>query len=289
MNPKDTLLTCINELINILEPRGKEKISVSDDFLKKWNNFSPYRFVETFSKFQSQEKKMKTEKPEVSELQKTSSVKPPSNRTNVHTKSIEIQQALNLINEEVKACKKCSLHSTRTQTVFGSGNPLAQLVFVGEAPGAEEDKQGLPFVGRAGQLLTDIIVKGMKMKREDVYICNVLKCRPPGNREPNPMEVFHCEPYLIRQLELIKPKVICALGRVAAQTLLKTNDSIEKLRGKWHNYHGIPLRVTYHPAYLLRNPADKKKAWLDIQEIMRLLKGEIEVKLDEISQPSRLF
>ena len=118
------------------------------------------------------------------------------------------------------------------------------------------------------------------MRREDVYICNVLKCRPPNNRDPNPMEVMNCEPYLIRQLELIRPKVVCALGRIAAQTLLKTDAPLNELRGKWHNYHGIPLRVTYHPAYLLRNPADKKKAWLDIQEIMKLLNGEIFITFD---------
>ncbi|MGC8846547.1 MAG: uracil-DNA glycosylase, partial [Candidatus Hydrogenedens sp.] len=173
------------------------------------------------------------------------------------------------------------IHEDRTNTVFGDGNPNAELVFVGEAPGAEEDRQGLPFVGRAGQLLTDIIVKGMKMRREDVYICNVLKCRPPNNRDPNPMEVMNCEPYLIRQLELIRPKVVCALGRISAQTLLKTDATLNELRGKWHNYHGIPMRVTYHPAYLLRNPADKKKAWIDIQEVMKLLKGEITVTFDD--------
>jgi len=177
---------------------------------------------------------------------------------------------------EVRECTKCVLCETRTQTVFGTGNPNADLVFVGEAPGAEEDRRGEPFVGRAGQLLTDIIVKGMKMRREDVYICNVVKCRPPDNRDPDPEEIYQCEPYLIRQLETIEPKVICTLGRFAAQTLLRTSDSIGRLRERWHNYHGIPLRVTYHPAYLLRNPADKGKTWADIQEVMKLLAGEID-------------
>lgn len=175
---------------------------------------------------------------------------------------------------EVSACTKCDLCKTRTQTVFSDGNPNADLVFVGEAPGAEEDRQGKPFVGRAGQLLTDIIVKGMKMRREDVYICNVLKCRPPQNRDPLPSEKDQCEPYLIRQLELVRPKVICALGAHAAKTLLKTDESTGRLRGRWHFYHGIPLRVTYHPAYLLRSPQEKKKTWDDIQHIMRLLRGE---------------
>ncbi len=177
----------------------------------------------------------------------------------------------------VAACEQCGLCKTRTQTVFGVGNPQAELVFVGEAPGAEEDRRGEPFVGRAGQLLTDIIEKGMKMSREDVYICNVLKCRPPENRDPNPEEVMHCEPYLIRQLELIQPKVIVALGRIAAQTLLKTDKSMARLRGEWHQYQGIPLRATYHPSYLLRKPEDKRLAWDDIKEVMKFLSGEVKL------------
>ena len=182
---------------------------------------------------------------------------------------------LQTVAAEVAVCTKCALSETRNNTVPGEGNMNAELVFVGEAPGANEDRTGHPFVGRAGNLLTDIIVKGMKMEREDVFICNVLKCRPPENRTPNPEEVFQCEPYLLRQLDAIQPKVICALGATAAQTLLKTNEPIKKLRGVWHNYHGIPFRVTYHPAYLLRNPPDKKKTWEDIQEILRVLSGEV--------------
>ena len=186
---------------------------------------------------------------------------------------------LQSVAEEVAVCTRCALSESRDHTVPGEGNMNADLVFVGEAPGASEDRTGRPFVGRAGGLLTDIIVKGMKMDREDVFICNILKCRPPGNRTPNPEEVSQCEPYLLRQLKALQPKVICALGATAAQTLLKTNDPIKKLRGIWHNYHGIPFRVTYHPAYLLRNPADKKKTWEDIQEIMRVLSGEITPEL----------
>jgi len=185
------------------------------------------------------------------------------------------ESELALIADEVMTCAKCPLAAQRKRPVPGEGHPRASLVFVGEAPGAEEDRTGHPFVGRAGNLLTDIIVKGMKMKRDDVFICNVLKCRPPNNRTPNPEEVAQCEPYLLRQLEVIRPKVICALGATAAQTLLKTNESIKRLRGIWHDYHGIPFRVTYHPAYLLRNPTDKRKTWEDIQEIMRLLSGEV--------------
>ncbi len=142
-------------------------------------------------------------------------------------------------------------------------------------PGYNEDEQGIPFVGRSGQLLTDIIVKGMQMRREDVYICNVIKCRPPENRDPTLEEKRQCESYLIRQLELVRPKVICALGGHAAKTLLQTDESTGRLRGKWHFYHGIPLRVTYHPAYLLRSPGEKRKTWDDVQEIMKVLRGEV--------------
>lgn len=176
------------------------------------------------------------------------------------------------LSREVSACTKCALCETRTQTVFADGNPNADIVFVGEAPGEQEDRQGVPFVGRAGQLLTDIIHKGMKLDRKrDTYICNVLKCRPPGNRNPSPEEMNLCEPYLVRQLDLVQPKVIVALGGVASKALLKTDESVGRLRGRWHEYHGIPLRVTYHPAYLLRNEADKGKTWADIQEVMRYL------------------
>jgi len=170
--------------------------------------------------------------------------------------------------EEVLPCVKCShLAKTRKHVVFGAGNPHAALVFVGEAPGAEEDRQGLPFVGDAGQLLTKII-QAMGLRREDVFICNVLKCRPPGNRNPLPDEIQNCEPYLIRQLEIINPRVICALGNFAAQTLLRTDRSISSLRGSFHDYHGIKVMPTYHPAYLLRNPKDKIKVWQDMQLVM---------------------
>ena len=157
-----------------------------------------------------------------------------------------------------------------TALVFGEGNPEADLVFVGEAPGADEDAQGRPFVGRAGQLLTKIIV-AMGLKREEVYICNILKCRPPGNRNPQPEEIAACEPFLIRQLEAIRPRVICALGTFAAHTLLKSEAPISVLRGRFHSYQGIPLMPTYHPAYLLRNPGAKKQVWEDVQMIMKTL------------------
>ncbi|MBI4555961.1 MAG: uracil-DNA glycosylase [Candidatus Hydrogenedentes bacterium] len=183
--------------------------------------------------------------------------------------------ALKELEKTVRACTKCELCRGRKQAVFSDGNPYAELVFVGEAPGGDEDRIGKPFVGRAGQLLTDIIEKGMKLKRRDVYICNVIKCRPPENRNPTLDEVDQCEPYLIRQLELVRPKLICALGTYAAHSLLKSTEPVGKLRGKWYFYHGIPLRVTFHPAYLLRNPADKSKTWMDVKEILKVLNGEV--------------
>jgi DNA polymerase len=181
------------------------------------------------------------------------------------------QVALAELAAEVAGCVQCGLCKTRKQTVFGVGNPHADVVFVGEAPGAEEDRRGEPFVGPAGQLLTDIIEKGMRVPRDSVYICNVIKCRPPENRDPNAEEVFFCEPFLKQQLAIIRPKVIVALGRVAGQTLLKSTSSTGKLRGVWHRYEGIPLRVTYHPSYLLRQPEEKRKTWDDIQEVMRFM------------------
>lgn len=168
-------------------------------------------------------------------------------------------------------CQRCKLAGRRTHIVFGVGNPDADLVFVGEAPGQDEDALGEPFVGRAGQLLTEIIVKGMKIRRQDVYIANIIKCRPPQNRNPEPDEIAACEPFLKHQLELIRPKAIVALGSFAAQCLLKTRTPITRLRGVWANYQGIPLMPTFHPAYLLRTPSDKRLVWHDIQQVMALL------------------
>ncbi|MBI3607558.1 MAG: uracil-DNA glycosylase [Nitrospirae bacterium] len=172
-----------------------------------------------------------------------------------------------LKNETIGDCQRCTLAPTRTHVVFGVGNPRAGLVFVGEAPGADEDAQGIPFVGRAGQLLTKII-EAMGLRRDDVYIANIIKCRPPGNRNPQPDEIAACEPFLIEQLDIIRPRVICALGTFSAQTLLKTKDPISRLRGRWHVYQGIKLMPTFHPAYLLRNPGEKKAVWEDMQQVM---------------------
>lgn len=171
-------------------------------------------------------------------------------------------------------CRRCKLWPGRTHLVFGVGNPHAKLMFIGEGPGREEDLQGEPFVGRAGQLLTDIITKGMGLKREDVYICNVIKCRPPENRNPEPDEVASCEPFLKKQIELVRPQIIVALGKFAVQTLLQSKVPITRIRGNWHTYHGIKLMPTLHPAYLLRNPADKKLVWEDIKKVMKEMSGE---------------
>jgi uracil-DNA glycosylase len=178
---------------------------------------------------------------------------------------------LEAVRTELGDCRRCPLGDLRHRLVFGEGNPHAELVFVGEAPGADEDAQGRPFVGSAGQLLTKIIV-AMGLKREEVYICNILKCRPPGNRNPQPEEIAACEPFLIRQLEAIRPRVICALGSFAAHTLLKSEAPITVLRGRFQSYQGIPLMPTYHPAYLLRNPGAKKQVWEDVQTVMRMLR-----------------
>ena len=178
-------------------------------------------------------------------------------------------QAMELIafHQDIKECQNCPLGRTRKHFVFGSGNPEPDVVFVGEAPGADEDAQGLPFVGRAGQLLTKIVESTKTWKRSDVFICNVLKCRPPGNRTPLPDEVEKCLPYLEEQLHLLRPKLIMALGASAAQAMLRTKDSVGKLRNKWHDYLGIPLRVTYHPAALLRFEGYKKDVWEDMKEL----------------------
>ena len=179
--------------------------------------------------------------------------------------------ALVALRTHIGDCARCKLHTLgRTQVVFGSGNPEAGLMFVGEAPGADEDIQGVPFIGRAGQLLTKII-EAIELKREDVYIANVIKCRPPENRNPEPDEIETCEPFLFQQIDIIKPKVIVALGKFGAQTLLKTIEPISKLRGRIFDYRGFKLIPTFHPAYLLRNPSSKREVWEDMKLVKKLL------------------
>ncbi len=177
---------------------------------------------------------------------------------------------LERIREDIGDCTRCRLHRRRTNIVFGVGNPNAELVFVGEGPGHDEDVQGIPFVGRAGQLLTQII-EAMGLRREDVYICNVIKCRPPENRNPEKDEIATCSPFLLRQIAVIAPKVIVCLGNIAAQTLLGTHKSISQFRGQWFDYRGSRLIATYHPAYLLRNPAAKGDVWDDLKKVMAVL------------------
>jgi len=184
--------------------------------------------------------------------------------------SVDKVAALASLRDEVLPCTACSLHQGRHTTVFGAGNPDAEVVFIGEAPGRDEDLQGEPFVGRSGQLLTKILA-AIGYGRDDVFICNILKCRPPNNRDPQPDEVAACEPHLKRQLAILQPRVICCLGRVAAQTLLGTNASLKRLRETVHFYEGIPVMATYHPAALLRNPGWKRETWNDVRKLHALV------------------
>jgi uracil-DNA glycosylase family 4 len=203
------------------------------------------------------------------------SILPPTPRVSLFDALNKItDDSLPKIRADLGECTRCKLHSTRNKIVFGDGNPKAQLVFVGEGPGRDEDAQGLPFVGRAGKLLTQMI-EAMGMQRKDVYICNVVKCRPPENRLPEPDEIKTCSPYLLRQLDAIAPKVIVCLGACAAQTLLETNRGISHFRGEWLEFRGTRLLATYHPAYLLRNPAAKADVWKDLQKVMAVLGLEV--------------
>lgn len=199
-----------------------------------------------------------------------SAPQPPASEFASSERALEPVKTLEDVRAELGDCKRCKLCGGRRQIVFGSGDSRAELVFVGEGPGEEEDKQGLPFVGAAGQLLTKMI-EAMKLSRDKVYICNVVKCRPPGNRNPESDEIAACEPFLRAQLRVIKPKVIVALGKFAAQTLLRDDTPITRMRGQWRKYEGVDLMPTFHPAYLLRSPEEKKKAWMDLQDVMRKL------------------
>jgi DNA polymerase len=183
-----------------------------------------------------------------------------------------VSENLEAIRGDLGDCQRCKLGRARTHIVFGTGNAKADLMFVGEAPGAEEDEQGLPFVGRSGQLLTKII-QAIDMRREDVYICNILKCRPPQNRGPEGDEIIACQPFLFRQIASVQPRVICALGTFGAQTLLRTKEPISRLRGQFIDFHGAKFIATFHPAYLLRNPNEKRKVWEDVQKIRDYLRS----------------
>jgi len=184
---------------------------------------------------------------------------------------IRVATDLEALRDVLADCQRCKLCSGRTNIVFGVGNPSAELMFVGEGPGQDEDIQGLPFVGRAGRLLTDIIEKGMGLARDEVYIANVVKCRPPNNRNPEPDEIVACEPFLHRQIALVRPRVVVTLGAFATQVLLRDRTAISKQRGRWHDYQGVPVMPTFHPAYLLRNGGDKRLVWDDIKMVMERL------------------
>jgi len=179
------------------------------------------------------------------------------------------KKALSEFKSAIENCMKCPLGATRTNFVFGAGNPHADIMFVGEAPGEKEDLEGIPFVGRSGKLLTDIL-KAINLTRDDVYIANILKCRPPNNRDPSKAEIEECEPYLLKQIEMIKPKLLVALGRISATTLLRTKNSLTSMRGQVFDYHGTDMVVTYHPAALLRNPNWKRPAWEDFKKIRQM-------------------
>lgn len=189
----------------------------------------------------------------------------------LHEKNENSEEDLNIFCNEICDCQKCALGSTRNKFVFGAGDPQANLMLVGEAPGAEEDKLGEPFVGRAGKLLDKILAAIQRSRKNDVYICNVLKCRPPNNRDPLGSEVVECEPYLLKQIEIMRPKLLVALGRVAGKTLLKVESPLKDMRGILHDYFGTPLIVTYHPAALLRNSNFKPAAWEDFKWIKSIL------------------
>jgi uracil-DNA glycosylase len=228
-------------------------------------------------------------------LRVTSSAQPPQ-KIEILPKAFEISlfDAVNRIpndnllkvREDLGECTRCKLHRTRKTIVFADGNPKAELIFVGEGPGHDEDVQGLPFVGRAGKLLNQMI-EAMGLQRKDVYICNVVKCRPPENRLPERDEIEQCSPFLLRQLDVISPKVIVCLGACAAQTLLQTNRGISHFRGQWLEFRGHRLMATYHPAYLLRNPAAKGEVWKDLQKVMSVLGLEVKRgKASESAKPS---
>lgn len=232
------------------------------------NNQEVQRFITTIEQFLVQQKDLFGNTIFIDEK--------PSSKQAVNEPTTQYPQepwvtssTLEQLNSQICTCLKCPLGQTRTKFVFGAGNPNADVMFIGEAPGADEDMQGEPFVGRAGQLLNKII-EAVQMKREEVYICNILKCRPPNNRDPQPTEMETCTPYLHKQIELIKPKFIICLGRISAQWLLKTNGSLTSLRGKAHDVLNAKLIVTYHPAALLRNPNWKRPAWEDMKMFKQL-------------------
>lgn len=251
------------------EIRHSDKTFLSDD-IKTNNSIETEADIEKREKEESIMTKFTVEKmPEPdneTEESNVTKIKPVQQKTKILSNENWMKSiTLDTFENEISDCRKCSvLAAGRKQIVFGTGNPNADIVVVGEAPGADENEQGKPFVGRAGKLLTEIL-KAINFSREEIFICNILKCRPPDNRNPLPDEIENCEPYLFKQLEMIKPKLILAVGTFASQTLLRSKEPLGKLRGKFHTYNGIKMMVTYHPAALLRNPNWKKPTWEDVQ------------------------
>jgi DNA polymerase len=264
-----------------LDPETKKQIAARVDYYREMGIYDFYRqpiTEETIPVIAAGAAPSMTEPTEFA-------VQIPVVQNSVAEKSVAEKEdkpaALKAIREDIGDCTRCRLHKGRTNIVFGVGNINADLMFVGEGPGADEDEQGEPFVGRAGQLLNNMIT-AMGLKREDVYIANVVKCRPPGNRTPEKDECDTCGPFLVRQIEAIGPKVIVALGAVAAKYLLAINDSMANLRGRWYEFKGAKLAVTYHPAYLLRDPRQKKETWKDLQMVMKYLGLKPKAKADEM-------
>jgi uracil-DNA glycosylase family 4 len=248
-----------------LDPQLKRALA---DRIRYYNELGIYDFYRRDTTVQIQ-----PEKREPLPRAKAAAVSSPEELGEISTKPesafADPAQGLRAIREDIGDCTRCRLAKQgRKQIVFGVGNPRAELMFIGEAPGADEDQQGEPFVGRAGQLLNNMI-KAMGLRREDIYIANIIKCRPPGNRTPERDECETCSPFLMRQIATIRPKVLVALGAVAAKTLLAINAPMSELRGKWYDFRGTKLAVTYHPAFLLRDPRQKKEAWKDLQMVMK--------------------
>jgi DNA polymerase len=255
-----------------IDPKLRRAIS---DRIRYYNDLGIYDFYRQPVQALSAEARVAAESPRAAMNEATS---PSANEAALSSDPVT---ALRQIREDIGDCTRCRLHKQgRKQIVFGVGNPRAELMFIGEAPGADEDIQGEPFVGRAGQLLTNMI-KAMGLSREDVYIANIIKCRPPNNRTPERDECQTCSPFLMRQIEVVAPKAIVALGAVAAKTLLAINAPMSELRGRWYDFRGTKLAVTYHPAFLLRDPRQKKETWKDLQMVMK----ELGLKAPEKAPP----
>jgi uracil-DNA glycosylase len=267
--------------MRILDPQLKRSLAERIRFYNELGIYDFYRRDLPQEIFESQASSIQTEERDLMPRKAAVELPVQNSADRPESQVSDPVEALRLIREDIGDCTRCVLHKQgRKQIVFGVGNPKAELMFIGEAPGADEDLQGEPFVGRAGQLLNNMI-KAMGIRREDVYIANIIKCRPPGNRTPERDECETCSPFLMRQIEVVKPKAIVALGAVAAKTLLAVNAPMSELRGRWYDFRGTKLAVTYHPAFLLRDPRQKKETWKDLQMVMKDLGWPIPKKSEE--------